>query len=107
MRLNRFVEAAQAPMTAPTHDWNVCGVLVHVRQDRRGQVSAALAALPGVEIHASDSRGPLIATIEDVEDKAGRHWAGATLTRFYDVPGVITAALVYHQSVSQPSSSAE
>lgn len=106
MRLGRFVEAA-LESAAPSRDWNVCGVLVHVRPDRRARVGAALAALPGVEIHTSDPYGPLIATIEDTEDAAGQHWAGATLTRFYDVPGVITAALVYHQSVSDPSSLAE
>lgn len=106
MRLGRFVEDAQA-QTVPARDWNVCGVLVHVRPERRAQVGQALAALPGVEIHPSDPRGPLIATIEDVENDTGQHWAGATLTRFYDVPGVITAALVYHQSVSDPSSPAE
>lgn len=106
MRLGRFVEAAQEPAAA-SRDWNVCGVLVHVRPERRTQVGQALAALPGVEIHDSDLCGPLIATIEDVADDAGQHWAGATLTRFYDVPGVITAALVYHQSVSDPSSPAE
>ena len=106
MRLGRFVTTEQASAAAP-RDWNVCGVLVHVRPERRTQVGQALAALPGVEIHESGSRGPLIATIEDVQDDTGQHWAGATLTRFYDVPGVIMAALVYHQSVSDPYSPAE
>lgn len=110
MRLNKFVREvdashaagrdapsqSQATEVAPrgtSKEWNICGVVVHARPEKRQQVAAELGAKPGVEIHHATDDGRFIVTIEDVPEQ----WAGATLTSFYDVDGVISAALVYHQ----------
>ena len=99
MRLNKFVREVDANhdeavlADGPKGEWNVCGVLVHARPTMLAQVKQALAAKPGVEIHHAEEDGRMIVTIEDVPEQ----WAGATLTSFYDVDGVINASLVFHQ----------
>lgn len=71
---------------------NICGVLVHVVPDRMARVAEALAALPGLEIHATPDTGRLIVTVEDTADTL----ALDTLTAIHRTSGVVAAALVYH-----------
>jgi nitrate reductase NapD len=71
---------------------NICGVLIHALPDRVGEVAAALAELPGVELHGSADEGRLIVTIEDTESTA----AVDDLRAIHALPGVVAAALVYH-----------
>jgi periplasmic nitrate reductase NapD len=71
---------------------NICGVLVHARPDAAGEVAAALALLPGVELHAHPNAGRLIVTVEDTEQAS----AMDGLARIHALPGVVSAALVYH-----------
>ncbi len=89
MRLSKYV--AEQDRAAEN---NICGILVATRPERAESVGAALAELPGVEVHHATEDGRLIVTVEDTE--AG--WAGQTITRFYEIEGVISAALVYHHS---------
>lgn len=90
MRVNCFVQKEKArPHTGVE---NVCGVLVHARPDRRDAVRTALEELPGVEIHVATEDGRLVVTVEDADG----NWAGATISRFNDIPGVLSVALVYH-----------
>ena len=71
---------------------NICGVLVHAVPDRVDEVAAALARLPGVELHGRADAGRLIVTVEDTADGA----ASDALARIHALPGVVAAALVYH-----------
>ncbi|MBM3557041.1 MAG: hypothetical protein FJX47_15975 [Alphaproteobacteria bacterium] len=90
MRLARFEKAeAKRPDDA---EFNVCGVLVHVRPERQEELRERLAALPGVEVHAVTA-GRIVTTIEDVDGIK----AAETLHAVGELPGVVTTALVYHQ----------
>ncbi len=88
MRVKEFV-AGDVPSSGLV---NICGVLVHVRADRCDEVSRRLADLPGVEVHHAEPDGRLVVTVEDTQTTA----AGEVMHRFYDVDGVMSAALVYH-----------
>ena len=72
---------------------NVCGVLVHAHPEKIDAVEAGCAAIPGVETHGRGEGGRVIVTIEDTEDVK----ASDALARLNKVPGVIAAALVYHE----------
>ncbi|MGE5503568.1 MAG: chaperone NapD [Actinomycetota bacterium] len=90
MRLNAFVAKED---TRPREQVeNLCGVVVWARPERRHQVSDALSAIAGVEVHAVTDEGKLVVTVEDAEGR----WAGATITSFNDIEGVLNVALVYH-----------
>lgn len=90
MRLGNFVQK-EHDRARPDVE-NVCGVLVHARPDRLEAVAEELIRLPGVEVHATNAEGKLVVTVEDAEGE----WAGSTITRFNEVAGVLSVALVYH-----------
>ncbi|MEW5728750.1 MAG: chaperone NapD [Pseudomonadota bacterium] len=90
MRVNSFVEKEKA--RPHTEVENVCGVLVHARPEQRDAVRLALESLPGVEVHVATEDGRLVVTVEDADGQ----WAGATISRFNDISGVLSVALVYH-----------
>lgn len=90
MRLGTFVAREhQAPRPSVE---NICGVLVHVRPAERHRVKAELESRPGVEVHTMTDDGKLVVVVED----AAGQWAGATITSFHDIDGVLSVALVYH-----------
>jgi len=70
---------------------NIAGVLVHSHPDFSAAVQSALAALPGVEVHAA-ADGRIVVTVEgdDVNVLAN------TFRSFHDLNGVLSAAMVYH-----------
>ena len=72
---------------------NVCGVLVHAFPDRVAEVAAAIARIPGGELHGHAEDGRLIVTLEDTASAA----AIDGLASIHTLPGVVAAALVYHQ----------
>ncbi len=72
---------------------NIAGVLVHAKADELDAVRDGLAGLPGVDLHQTLDDGRLIITVEDVPD----HSAADTIRTVHRIPGVIAAALVYHQ----------
>jgi len=90
MRINRFVADGDGREAPTPH--NICGVLVMARPQERHRVAAALAALPGVEVHLVGDEGKLVTTVEDSADSL----AGPTLERLGGVPGVLAVTLVYH-----------
>lgn len=77
-----------------SEELNICGVLVHARPEHVAGVGAALAALPGVEVHRHTGDGRLIITIEDTP----RRMASETLADVHKLDGVLSASLVYHQT---------
>lgn len=71
---------------------NISGVLVQSRPERTAEIEAALAAMPGVEVHQVTEDGHLIVTIED-NDAAS---SGDTMLKMNLMDGVLAASLVYH-----------
>jgi len=75
-------------------EYNVCGVLVHAHNDQTEQVKALLEQQDGVEVHAVTDNGRLVVTVE--HDK--RKTVGDRIMGFYEVPGVLSAAMIYQFS---------
>ncbi len=73
---------------------NICGLLVHAKPSHQESVAAALAALPGVEVQQTSDDGRMVVIVEDTEGV----WAGDSITQISNIKGVLSSALVYHQS---------
>ncbi len=71
---------------------NICGVLVHALPKKGEDVAAAIAGLDGAELHNTVPDGRMIVTVEDTDDNS----AGDTVLALHRLPGVLSAALVYH-----------
>ncbi|MEZ5824669.1 MAG: chaperone NapD [Geminicoccaceae bacterium] len=71
---------------------NICGVLVHSAPARTAEVEAALRAMDGVEVHHVTTDHRLIITVEDT----GLASAAEQNLAIHRIPGVLSAALVYH-----------
>jgi nitrate reductase NapD len=71
---------------------NICGVLVHAHPEKGEDVAAAIAGLDGAEFHKTVPGGRMIVTVEDTKEKS----AGDTVLALHRLPGVLSAALVYH-----------
>ena len=95
MRLSTFVASEHAKPRERIE--NICGVLVHVKPDLRQEVHETLAGISGVEVHTMTDDGKMVVTVED----AGGVWAGAKITSFNDIRGVLNVALVYHHFDSE------
>jgi len=69
----------------------ISSVLLRARPGKLDCVRAALAAMPGVEIHADPEDGRLVLVVEDAP--------GVTAVQAYDqlqrIEGVLNASLVY------------
>jgi periplasmic nitrate reductase NapD len=72
---------------------NISGVLVRAHPARLDGVSRTLAALDGVEVHASEPGGRMVVTIEQ-ENEAE---LASLLVRMQGLPGVLSASVIYHQ----------
>lgn len=70
---------------------SICGVLIHARQQDIDSVNEQLVSIKGVEVHATTDEGHLVVTIES--DRAGE--AGNILMHLHQIPGVVSASLVY------------
>ena len=92
-----FLGAREEPRSSPGDgedgDLNMCGVLVHALPQRMEAVRGALEALDGVTIHQILPQGRLIVTVEDTVNGS----AIDALSALHAIPGVVAAALVYHQ----------
>lgn len=80
-------------MTARHAPLNVCGIVVHANPDRVEAVVEAIRTLPGVDIHGEVDGGRLIVTAIDTEGAL----AVDQLTAMHRIPGVVAAALAYHE----------
>ena len=77
---------------------NISGLVIHARPAQADAVHSALRALPGVEVHARGVDGRFIITLEDSPE-----WPAAdAFVRLRDIPGVLSAAVVYEQSADIP-----
>jgi len=75
-------------------EYNVCGVLVHAHNNQLEQVKKLLEQQDGVEVHAVTDNGRLVVTVE--HDK--RKTVGDRIMGFYELPGVLSAAMIYQYS---------
>jgi len=71
---------------------NISGVLVNALPANSESVKQKLEKIPGVEVHAVTEEGRMVVTIEDHDSRA----MADTAMHLHDVPGVISAAMIYH-----------
>ena len=71
---------------------NISSVLVHAAPGKAQQVQQNLAAMQGVEVHAAETDGRIIVTVEDTS--AGL--MADALTDMFNISGVLSANMVYH-----------
>jgi nitrate reductase NapD len=72
--------------------YEVASAVVYALPGRQGELRIALAAMPGVEVHAETPDGRFIVTVEP----SARATAGDNLLALHNLEGVIAAALVSH-----------
>lgn len=89
----RWREGAPDHFRIGGHVVNVCGILVHTAPDMAAHVAAAIAQMPGADVHGDAPDGRLIVTTIDTGDVL----AIDQLTAIHRLPGVVAASLVYHQ----------
>ncbi|MBA4243448.1 chaperone NapD [Pseudomonas sp. GD04158] len=77
-------------MAAPTH---ISSLLVHVRPELLAAVKANLRQLEGLELHQESPQGKLVVVLETEHE---RHIL-ARIEQINALPGVLNAALVYHE----------
>ena len=77
---------------------NISGVLVRSLPENINAVTARLEALTGVEVHGANPDGRLVVTVEESGDRS----MADTVVRMQDLPGVISASMIYHQYEEEP-----
>lgn len=81
---------------------NITSIILGVAPKDAAEVSALLKAIDGVEVHAIADDGRMIVTIESGDEDTTSN----TFEMIRQLPGVISAALVYHQYESDPDEEA-
>ena len=81
---------------------NITSIILGVAPNDAAEVSALLKAIDGVEVHAIAEDGRMIVTIESGDEDNTSN----TFEMIRQLPGVISAALVYHQYESDPDEEA-
>jgi nitrate reductase NapD len=81
---------------------NITSIILGVAPKDAAEVSAQLKAIDGVEVHAIAEDGRMIVTIESGDEDNTSN----TFEMIRQLPGVISAALVYHQYESDPDEEA-
>jgi nitrate reductase NapD len=81
---------------------NITSIILGVAPKDAAEVSTLLKAIDGVEVHAVAEDGRMIVTIESGDEDNTSN----TFEMIRQLPGVISAALVYHQYESDPDEEA-
>ncbi|MBK7416770.1 MAG: chaperone NapD [Dechloromonas sp.] len=81
---------------------NITSIILGVAPKDAAEVSALLKAIDGVEVHAIAEDGRMIVTIESGDEDNTSN----TFEMIRQMPGVISAALVFHQYESDPDEEA-
>ena len=76
-----------------SEEFHVSSLIVHGAPELLPAISAAIAVLPGVEVHASDGIGKLVVTLEAVSEAE----ISMRIDAIRALEGVFAASLVYHQ----------
>jgi len=72
---------------------HLASLLVHVRPDSLDRVRAAIAAMPGTEIHAEQD-GKLVVVVEGPHEG----WIADRMTAMHLTDGVLSAVMVFHHA---------
>ncbi len=72
---------------------NISGVLVKAYPENLVTIQKTLATMNGVEVHGNNDDGRIVITVEDVSANN----ISDTLVEIQGVPGVLSAAMIYHQ----------
>jgi nitrate reductase NapD len=80
----------------------IASLIVHCQPALMVAVKANLRRLPGLELHQESPQGKLVVVLE-ARDEAQ---ILATLDVIYSLPGVLNAALVYHEVLEEQDSAA-
>lgn len=81
---------------------NITSIILGVAPQDAAGVSTQLKTIDGVEVHAIAEDGRMIVTIESGDEDNTSN----TFEMIRQLPGVISAALVYHQYESDPDEEA-
>jgi len=71
---------------------NISGVLVKAYPEHILSIEKILATMEGVEVHGNNEDGRIVITVE----QASADSVSDTLMQIQDVPGVLSAAMIYH-----------
>lgn len=77
---------------------NISSAIVYSRPEQEAALRAQLATLAEVEVHAATDDGKMVITIESDND----HEAVNTYEAIERLPGVLSMALVFQQTESNP-----
>ena len=72
---------------------NISGVLVRSLPENIAAVRSRLESLAGVEVHGANPDGRLVVTVE----VSGAHAMADAVGGIMDLPGVLSASMIYHQ----------
>jgi nitrate reductase NapD len=73
-------------------EFHVSSIVVQARPASLPAVTAAIAALPGAEVHGVDPRGKLVVVVTAESERT----IGDRLQTINSMDGVFTASLVFH-----------
>jgi periplasmic nitrate reductase NapD len=88
--------------SSESQEIHLSSLVVHVRPETLDDVRGALRAMPGVEIHGENAAGKIVITVETRTE----HEVVQRLGAISELPGVLSAALVYHHFEASSSASA-
>ena len=72
---------------------NISGVLVKAYPENITTIEEVISQMEGVEVHGNNEDGRIVITVE--QESANN--ISDTLVQIQDVPGVLSAAMIYHQ----------
>ena len=72
---------------------NISGVLVKAYPENISTIEKAISQIDGVEVHGNNEDGRIVVTVE----QESANGISDTLVEIQDVPGVLSAAMIYHQ----------
>ena len=70
---------------------HLASLLLHVRPERQAMVRAAIATLPGTELHI-EQPGKMVVTVEGPHEG----WIADRMTALHLLDGVFSAVMVFH-----------
>lgn len=93
---NTLERASQIPVHPLEPELHIASLVVHTRPEALSLVTYWLEQQPGVEIHAASDLGKLVVVVESDNSQTVLN----LIDQATEQPGVINAALVYHELVS-------
>jgi len=72
---------------------NISGVIVKAYPEKILSIEKILSTMDGVEVHGNNEDGRIVITVE----QESANGLSDTLVEIQDVPGVLSAAMIYHQ----------